>query len=422
MTDHRRYQFLPDLLPEEYEALKASIAERGVEVPVIVDQDGETVDGFHRQRATDELGVFCPKEVREFETEAEKFELALRLNCRRRQLNREQKRDLIGAYLQRDPQIADNCLAEIIGGVSKNTVAEIRTQLEATCQIDKFTVLRGRDGKDRPKKYKRIIANSPREAEIALSVISDLPDNCEGKMLDITTAKRRARRSRNERQREQRGQAVEPLGDDDIQLFHCRFQDLAQTASITPESVNLIFTDIPYSRDFAESGQVEELAAFADRVLVPGGVFVTYSGKYSALTVLKRLEKHLCYRWMGASVWEGKANYCAHLGLLSRWKPLLIFSKGDWVRRGRWTDVSQVNRQEKDWHEWQQPLDEVEQWVTKFSLPGDLVVDPCGGGFTTAIACLRQNRRFIGCDVEQRCVEAGMRRLAEERASRDGAA
>ena len=161
---NNRYQFLPDLLPDEYEALKASIAERGVEVPVIVDQDGETVDGFHRERGCGELGVFCPKEIREFANEAEKYETALRLNCRRRQLNREQKRELIAAYLQRDPQIADNHLAEIIGGVSKNTVAEIRAQLEATCLIDKFDVLRGRDGKDRPKKYKRIIANSPREA------------------------------------------------------------------------------------------------------------------------------------------------------------------------------------------------------------------------------------------------------------------
>jgi site-specific DNA-methyltransferase (adenine-specific) len=416
------YQFLPDLLPEEYEALKASIAERGVEVPVVIDQDGETVDGFHRERATDELGIFCPKEIREFSNAAEKFELALRLNCRRRQLNREQKRELIAAYLQRDPQIADNHLAEIIGGISKNTVAEIRSQLEATRQIDKFDVLRGKDGKDRPRKYKRIVANTPREAEVALSIIGDLPDNCDGKTLDITTAKRRAKRSRKERQREQRGQPIESLDGGDIQLFHCRFQDLEQVANIAPESVNLIFTDIPYSREFAESGQVEDLAALADHVLVPGGVFVTYSGKYSALTVLKCLEKHLRYRWMGASVWEGNANYCAELGLLSRWKPLLIFSKGDWLRRGRWTDVSQVNHQEKDWHEWQQPLEEVEQWIIKFSRPGDLVIDPCGGGFTTAIACMRQNRRFIGCDVEQRCVEAGLRRLAEEKASRDGAA
>ena len=125
-----RYQFLPDLLPEEYEALKASIAEQGVEVPIIVDQDGNIIDGFHRDRACGELGIFCPREVRHFESETHKFELVLRLNCRRRQLNRQQKRDLISAYMKHDPQIADNHLAEIIGGISKNTVADIRGELE----------------------------------------------------------------------------------------------------------------------------------------------------------------------------------------------------------------------------------------------------------------------------------------------------
>ena len=85
------YHILPALLPEEYEALKASIAERGVDIPIIVDQEGNIIDGFHRQRACDELGIYCPREVRQFVSEAEKFELVLRANCRRRQLNRKQK-------------------------------------------------------------------------------------------------------------------------------------------------------------------------------------------------------------------------------------------------------------------------------------------------------------------------------------------
>lgn len=40
------YQFFPDLLPEEYEALKLDIAERGLQVPIIVDQDGNIIDGL----------------------------------------------------------------------------------------------------------------------------------------------------------------------------------------------------------------------------------------------------------------------------------------------------------------------------------------------------------------------------------------
>lgn len=34
-TNNSTYQFLPELLPEEYEALKASIAERGVDVRIV---------------------------------------------------------------------------------------------------------------------------------------------------------------------------------------------------------------------------------------------------------------------------------------------------------------------------------------------------------------------------------------------------
>ena len=409
-----KYQFLPELTDDEYQALMASIAERGVDVPILVDQDGEIIDGFNRQRACDELKVHCPKEVREFASEAERYETALQLNCRRRQLTRRQKKELVAAYLKRDPAMADNHLAEIIGGVSKNTVSEVRQRLERTRQIDKLKTLRGKDGKERPKKYKRIIANTAKEAETAFGLITALPERCEGKTLDIVTARRRAARSRNQRVWNGRGRTLPSLAGDDIRLFHCRFQDLAKTAGIAPDSVKLIFTDIPYSREFAESGEVEDLAAFAKQILVPGGVFITYSGKYSVNAILPQFERHLTYRWIGASVWKGHGSYLAHLGVASHWKSLPIFSKGNWIRPPRWTDVSWIEGEEKNWHEWQQPLEEAEQWIAKFSVAGDLVVDPCGGSFTTAAACRHLGRKFIGCDIDAKCVEVGQKRLAQE--------
>lgn len=120
MSDPQLQDLLPPTTPDDYEWLKASIADDGVEKPVVVDQDENIVDGFERQRACDELGVFCPREVRHFETEHEKFELRIRLNCRRRQLNQKQKSAVIETYLRCDPQIADNYLSDIIG-VSQNT-------------------------------------------------------------------------------------------------------------------------------------------------------------------------------------------------------------------------------------------------------------------------------------------------------------
>ena len=42
---------LPDLSVEEYETLKASIADDGVLVPIVMDQHHEIVDGKARRRA-----------------------------------------------------------------------------------------------------------------------------------------------------------------------------------------------------------------------------------------------------------------------------------------------------------------------------------------------------------------------------------
>ena len=409
--------FLPPLLDDEFQGLKSSIDESGVEVPIVVDQDGEIIDGFHRQKACDELGVFCPREVRHFESEAQRFELILSLNCRRRQLNREQKRKLIEAYLTRDAQIADNFLGELIG-VSKNTVADVRVELESTCQIDKFTKLRGKDGKVR-RRQKRIVANTANEATKAAKIIGDLPDSADGKLFDFNTADRRARRHRRrieseeERVRLESEQLVKPVDSDRIHIHRCPFQKVEQIAGIEPESAPLILTDPPYGNDFMD--QWDALGAFANRVLKPGGLFVAHVGHHRLDEKMAAIGRHLQYRWMGNSCWEGEANYVASLTIASKWLPVVIYSKEDWTRTNKWCDRFHFELKEKAWHRWQRPLAEIENLLHYFSSHDDLVVDPCGGGFTTAIACERTGRRCISCDVDKVAVIKGLQRLGEER-------
>ncbi len=73
-----KYQVMPELTPIEYESLKADIAERGVLVPVEVDEHGEVLDGHHRIKAWHELrsdGVDLPdypKMIRSGLTEEQK--------------------------------------------------------------------------------------------------------------------------------------------------------------------------------------------------------------------------------------------------------------------------------------------------------------------------------------------------------------
>lgn len=196
-----------------------------------------------------------------------------------------------------------------------------------------------------------------------------------------------------------------------VKLYTSRFQDIEVVAGLGDESVKLILTDIPYDGGFVP--QVDDLAALADRVLVEGGVFVTYAGQLHLYDVMDRLARYLTFRWVGCVSWnEGDSRVHARQ-VTSRWKPVLIYSKGDWQPRPYWTDfLFSDGEPEKAFHDWQQNLADVEHWLRCFSEPGDLVLDPCGGGFTTAEACQRNGRRCVSCDQDREAVALGRLRLS----------
>lgn len=60
------------------------------------------------------------------------------------------------------------------------------------------------------------------------------------------------------------------------------------------------------------------------------------------------------------------------------------------------------------------PIEECVALVEAYTRPGDLVLDPFAGMGTTAIACERTGRRWVGCEAE-----AGRARDAERRIGRD---
>lgn len=80
------YQLLPPLSTEQRSALKADIAARGVLIPAEKDEDGNTLDGHHRETICKELGIDCPTITRRFKTDEEKREHVIKLNLARRQL------------------------------------------------------------------------------------------------------------------------------------------------------------------------------------------------------------------------------------------------------------------------------------------------------------------------------------------------
>jgi ParB-like chromosome segregation protein Spo0J len=150
-----KFQLLPELDPESFAALKADIAERGVIVPVLVDEFGTIIDGHNRARACRELGLNdYPVETKSGLTETEKRSLARKLNVLRRHLSREQVRDLIGDQLRETPEWSNNRIAGALG-VDDKTVAGVRSALAATSEIPKLDRVVGADGKSRPAKQGR---------------------------------------------------------------------------------------------------------------------------------------------------------------------------------------------------------------------------------------------------------------------------
>lgn len=114
------YQLFPALEPATEAALRASIQRFGVLVPVTVDQHGNILDGHHRKRIADELGVDCDLRVRQVNSEDEANEIARTLNMDRRHLSAEDRRRMVEAL--RSEGHSYRAIAGALG-VSKSQVA-----------------------------------------------------------------------------------------------------------------------------------------------------------------------------------------------------------------------------------------------------------------------------------------------------------
>lgn len=194
--------------------------------------------------------------------------------------------------------------------------------------------------------------------------------------------------------------------------------------------VDAIITDPPYPAEFIElfgrlgdEGQdryvndpyeLEGLAEVAQRILKPGGICAVMIGQSYLPEIIARMSHTLDYRWtlayltpggQAVQVWDRKVN--------TFWKPILLFTNGpsdiDWI--GDVTS-SAVNDNDKDHHHWGQSESGMADLIERLSRPGQLVCDPFLGGGTTAVVCHQLGRRFVGCDVDEDCIDATLRRFA----------
>src|SRR6188472_2349551 len=97
-TNQEYASLVPELSKEEYESLKQSIKENGLWFPIVVNKDGVILDGHHRYKACQELGIKIEpyKMVRKEDFPDKPHEKMFVIDCNltRRQLNNFQRTEL----------------------------------------------------------------------------------------------------------------------------------------------------------------------------------------------------------------------------------------------------------------------------------------------------------------------------------------
>jgi Mn-dependent DtxR family transcriptional regulator len=144
---------LPDLGEDERLALKLSLKRHGQLLPLLVDEEGELLDGAQRLALLEELGIEPEKRVidlsSEEDREATRRELSLAANLARRQLSHSARRAAIEAEILHDPARSDRLIGHALG-VTGHTVASVRAALEARGQVERLDKRVGADGVAQP--------------------------------------------------------------------------------------------------------------------------------------------------------------------------------------------------------------------------------------------------------------------------------
>ena len=78
-------------------------------------------------------------------------------------------------------------------------------------------------------------------------------------------------------------------------------------------------------------------------------------------------------------------------------------------------EYSNVHQNQDDhFHPTQKPVALIQYLIRTYTNEGDLVLDNCSGSGTTAIACIREKRNFIGFELNKEYYDKSCNRIKME--------
>jgi site-specific DNA-methyltransferase (adenine-specific) len=398
---------LPPLTTEEFEALRGSIEAEGVRHPVLVTEDGRLLGGKHRLA----LDPDAPRRVVPGSagwSDAECRAFVIRCNLERRNLSPSQKKELqqrmkaVARDLRRlDPKRFTQEKVALLLGVSRSTVAGWFGTSDA--EPGNGCIARRPDARVTvPVTERGVILRRCEDGESQAQVAADYGVTQQAVSRIVNAEKRR------EQLLEERRAGAAAAGDDAPGIITGDFR--VSGASVPDGSVDLILTDPPYLRD--DLPIYGDLAAFAARVLRPGGLCLAYAGVLYVPQVVALLEQHLVYVWtFNARHADGAARFYKWK-VKNEWKPVFCFGKPPVETWWPWLGDTVSGGREKEEHRWQQAEAEAAYFVERLCPEGGLVCDPCCGSGTTCAAARGLGRRFVAFEIDPATAEAARARVA----------
>ena len=200
---------------------------------------------------------------------------------------------------------------------------------------------------------------------------------------------------------------------------------LAIMQRLPDSSIDLLLTDIPYAHVSRPSGGLRNLdKGFADTETfnlikfaeqasrVVSGNGVVFCGKEQFSPLFEYFAKNGSTRMI---VWE-KTNPMPMNGqylFLSGVECAVFFRKPGATFNGHCQNtVFRYPNGSSRVHPTEKPLKLFKELVTLLSDPGEIVLDPCVGSGTTAVACTELDRRYIVSDISKESIEIARARLA----------
>jgi 16S rRNA G966 N2-methylase RsmD len=411
LIDSEFSSLIPPLRPDERAGLERSILEDGVRDPLVV-WNGTIVDGHNRYEIAS--GNNVNGEVVEFKTVEKNFAdrnevkiwiienqlehrrnlsevRRISLNLKREEFYRAQAKERQGT--RSDLNSTSGAIAPEVekDDYSGRTVSKIAR--------DAYT------SPDKVKKHKKIAEKAPE----LLDRIDVGEESYNSAYKEVNKQEKREKKQRRKDEAAEKMKGVE--FDERLRILHGGFEEIL--ADELENTVDFVFTDPPYGVEHLHLW--DKLGKFAHDHLKDDGFLAAYSGQMLLPEVIDALrEAGLTYYWtIAVQNTHGQLRFW-NKTTWNSWKPIFLFAKGE-PREHEWfIDLLSFGEAEtKEHHEWAQPLGQARELINKFTMPGDVVVDPMCGSGTIPIAAFELDRYGIGCELDESRYEEAKRKVVE---------